>query len=549
MKKKLTGLVAVTLAMSMATSAFAATPRGTGDVDGDGMVTANDVLMILKGLANDNAEANVDGSSDGVDGLDAHVAFAEMLQPKTVTEDLALRVYTENYSIGKVPVSVITGAENLGSTVSDNEKGTGIVDDTVSLSTATSVGDAINKLVDLVTDTSAERISNQLDKVYFSSATKGDVYLRNADGWAMFCYAVQPIVPMEKEKADLINADINNPTKPASSDEEIAAKQAQVDALKAMESVIVGTKVLDASDIRTIKDNFLIAFPNTITSDEVNETVARVLSITGAKYEFKANDEVITTTSEFVNKLAGFMPGYQSKTMADFRTTFGDKLEISAQNTATGAAPIKAVIEVSVTAGIRQGEATTVATTEATTVAPTEATTVATTEATTEATTVATTEATTEAPTEGTTEAPVSGGWTFDISDLTAGADKEALTGSVGTNNFFSVVGEVVKRISTNTGAVTSIELTKAAGGAIEFTVTGNANVSFDASSTGGSNTSAIALVGTDGTYYVNTTVTGSSSGRTTFTATVPAGTYRIISPLDENNNRGARVYSVTVTA
>ena len=99
----------------------------------------------------------------------------------------------------------------------------------------------------------------------------------------------------------------------------------------------------------------------------------------------------------------------------------------------------------------------------------------------------------------------------------------------------------------TTASDVKSIELGKAERGAVTFTVTEDSYVEFDASSTGTANTSAIGLKSSDGTFYVNTTVTGSANGRTTFSANVPAGTYSIVSPLDANNDRGARVYSVSV--
>lgn len=160
------------------------------------------------------------------------------------------------------------------------------------------------------------------------------------------------------------------------------------------------------------------------------------------------------------------------------------------------------------------------------------------------------TETTTEGDSETTTEVVVGEGpWTFDIAELTAAADKEAIADGtkVGTDGFFTVTGEVTKRTSSTTGDVTSIEVQKAERGAIVFTVATDSYVEFDASSTGTTNTSAIGLKSSDGTYYVNTTVTGSANGRTTFAANVPAGTYSIVSPLDTNNDRGARVYSVSV--
>ncbi len=347
MKRKLFSLVAAVMAMSMTTSAFAATARGTGDVDGDSQLTANDVMAIVNSLT-DSAEANVDGSSNGINGADANVLYNIILQPKTVTEDLELRVYTENYSVGATPAIAASGAANLGSSVADNEQGMGIVDDTVSLTSGTTISEAINQLANVVTDSSAASISEQLDKIYFNSATKGDVYLRHEDGWAMFCWAVRAIVPLSESDAQLINK-----ASDAATAEEIAAKQDQVDAMNNIKALVVSNNTLTAADIQTIKDEFLKAFPNTITSDEVTAAAADVLSITGDKYVFTANGEEITTTSSFVTTLAAFMPGWQDKTIADYRNAFTDKLEITAQNVKANGEVIKGIIEVAVTAEVR----------------------------------------------------------------------------------------------------------------------------------------------------------------------------------------------------
>ena len=113
MKKKLLSIVSVVLAMSMTTSAFAATARGTGDVDGDGQITANDVFKIMQGLAAEDAEANVDGRT-GIDGLDARVLYNTILQPKTVSEDLTLKAYSEGMA-NDVEFGAFNAAD-LGST-------------------------------------------------------------------------------------------------------------------------------------------------------------------------------------------------------------------------------------------------------------------------------------------------------------------------------------------------------------------------------------------------------------------------------------------------
>ena len=94
-------------------------------------------------------------------------------------------------------------------------------------------------------------------------------------------------------------------------------------------------------------------------------------------------------------------------------------------------------------------------------------------------------------------------------------------------------------------------ELAKAAGGAIEFTLAAPATVKVEFSSTGSSNTSSCGIVDAAGKAVKEdsgkTTVTGAQNGRTFFTYTdLAAGSYKIVSPADDNN-RGARVYNITV--
>lgn len=122
--------------------------------------------------------------------------------------------------------------------------------------------------------------------------------------------------------------------------------------------------------------------------------------------------------------------------------------------------------------------------------------------------------------------------------------------GTTFADGYFKVVGTVTQRYSDSKG-VYCVELAKASGGALEFTVTGTAKVVITVSSTGKTNTSAIALVDADGNAVENaeklTTVTG--TGATTLTYNdLSAGTYRIVSPVDENNDRGVRLMGAVVT-
>ncbi|MGN0506076.1 MAG: fibronectin type III domain-containing protein [Lachnospiraceae bacterium] len=137
--------------------------------------------------------------------------------------------------------------------------------------------------------------------------------------------------------------------------------------------------------------------------------------------------------------------------------------------------------------------------------------------------------------------------------DATGVADKTPIAeGTTYADGYFKIVGEVTQRLDSNTGLTKSVEVGKAGKGAIQFTTTAASNVVLEMSSTGGANTSAAALVDADGNVVANkegiTTVSATDRTRMTY-ENLPAGTYRVISPENAEYGRGARVYTITVTA
>ena len=87
----------------------------------------------------------------------------------------------------------------------------------------------------------------------------------------------------------------------------------------------------------------------------------------------------------------------------------------------------------------------------------------------------------------------------FDATTLdgTGVADKDAIAeGTTYADGFFKVVGTVTQRTKDD-GTIKSVEVAKAAKGAIQFTTFGISDVVIEMSSTGGSNTSVVALVNT----------------------------------------------------
>lgn len=148
--------------------------------------------------------------------------------------------------------------------------------------------------------------------------------------------------------------------------------------------------------------------------------------------------------------------------------------------------------------------------------------------------------------------------YAFAVADLSPAAysvtaDKTAITeGTVFASDYVKTVGTATFRTksSSDFSALKAIELGSKASGALQFTVTGTASVSFEASSTGSSNDSAIALVNTADNSTVaedagTTIVKGTNATKLTYSS-LPAGTYQIVSPEDADRNRGVRVLSFT---
>lgn len=146
----------------------------------------------------------------------------------------------------------------------------------------------------------------------------------------------------------------------------------------------------------------------------------------------------------------------------------------------------------------------------------------------------------------------------FDATTLTAAADNEEIAAGTVYDKFFKVfTGRadnadqlVKKRTSKSSGKVTSVEIGKWSAAGFEFTLTKPASVSMSVSSTGGSNSSAIALVDASGIAMDNkeglSTVTGTAATTLTY-AKIPAGAYRIVSPQTEGMNRGVRIITIEV--
>ena len=161
--------------------------------------------------------------------------------------------------------------------------------------------------------------------------------------------------------------------------------------------------------------------------------------------------------------------------------------------------------------------------------------------------------------------------FSFDATELTAAADKEAIedgekfadgyyeaslkdvTVTKSSGETASTSGSIVKRVNSTTGAVKSVELGKWESGVMKFTVEGTADLTAGVSSTGGSNSSVVALVkyaedGSETTIANNENieiVTGTSVTEISYTG-LEAGDYALVSPYNEDYNRATRLYTIT---
>lgn len=153
---------------------------------------------------------------------------------------------------------------------------------------------------------------------------------------------------------------------------------------------------------------------------------------------------------------------------------------------------------------------------------------------------------------------------TLNASDLTAKDDKEKIPDGEVLEEYFTSYAKggnfnVVKRTSSSTGKVTSVEVGqyKAADNCsgLQFTVSGTAEVKIEASSTGGSNSSMVAIKNESGDNVADannkTENIVAGTGKTAIYYSLEAGTYLLTAgnlTKDANSyGRAARVYSIEV--
>jgi hypothetical protein len=336
MKKKFLGLTAVVMSMAMASTSFAAVARGDGKVSGRDTFNGQDLAIIADYAANGDGNkadaANFDGSwaatDNKVTASDLTAAIQYMLQPENFDEQVAIRVYSSSNTAVGTSVFNVQKHDELDS--AKGYDGT-YADTTVGLTAGTNatIKQVADELVQQVNQKAADTAAEQITKVYFTSAEKGDVYLTTDEGWSVLAYSLRAIVPVSEADCIICNKDYDS--LPAEEKATAGNKDAQVAALNAIKSKIVtnGAELkLTAADIQEIYAQAQIAFPADTPAEEINTTADRVAEIVKDKYTVTINGKrVFDSQSEGTQSLVK-LANYEKTTINDVLAEFGDQIEV-----------------------------------------------------------------------------------------------------------------------------------------------------------------------------------------------------------------------------
>ena len=343
MKKKIVSFAAVLMAMAMTTtSAFAVTPRESGDVDGSGTLTAGDAVQILNS-ANQGTEIT-NGDFDGswkttdqkVTAADAERLMDYVLQPeKKFDEVVGLRFYSVS-GIGSAAGTIANPLKNLELNGTKNYDNTyASLDSELTTDSNKTIVEVADQMVSLALtkDGTASKLADNLNKVYFHSENKGDVSLTSKDGWAKLAYALKAINPVSPEDCERIG-------KPA--DEAYntmdATTAARVSAFKAMGDIVTKADgpslTLSNSEVEELYSLAKKAFPGNgeIRADQYAQAADDTYAIYSEKYGVSMETdklgafEVGQSSGEHFDVLVDLLRNYDSKTIQDVRTNLGDKI-------------------------------------------------------------------------------------------------------------------------------------------------------------------------------------------------------------------------------
>ena len=335
MKKKIVSFAAVLMAMAMTTtSAFAVTPRESGDVDASGTLTAGDAVQVLNSanqgteIANGDFDGAWSSTDNKVTAADAQRIMDYVLQPeKKFDEIVNLRIYSEAGKGEGTVTNLISDIELDNTKAYDNtytdknSQVAAVSNDTLLdvLKTAKNLAVSKPKAIDT--------LATNINKVYFTSANKGDVYLTSEDGWAVLAYALKAINPVSPENCALINMD--------------ATTKARVDAFEEMGKIITkngaGQLALTADDVENLYNLALKAFPGNgeITEEQYAQAADDTYAIYSSKYGVSMETEKLgsfavgQSTDPNFSTLVDLLRNYDTKTIQDVRNALGDKISVT----------------------------------------------------------------------------------------------------------------------------------------------------------------------------------------------------------------------------
>ncbi len=325
MKKKILSLTAVVLAMAMtSTSVFAAVGDGSavGNLD---KATTNDVVKINPDL--DPAAGDYTG--DGiVNDADKAIVMQYLLRPKYVKESYKMTIATS--SIFENGISLFD-AGKFAEATTDARGVQSVKPDPTIEDVMVEVKDALKA--------DSSKLNTSLNNIWFNSAI-GKVELKNETGWAMFCWAVQDIVPVTADtekvladaKATKYTVDAANKYDAASAEE-----KGRADALKRVHDAIgvdaAGTGIdVKAADLDTILTDLETAFPNTLTNDEIKAAAERVLSIVNSRFDLTITSEKVTgnvsADNEALMNAVYALKDYKAAKLSDVSAQFGENIRV-----------------------------------------------------------------------------------------------------------------------------------------------------------------------------------------------------------------------------
>jgi hypothetical protein len=307
MKKKVLCLAcSVVMGLSMTTTAFAKV--GSGDVNGDGKLTANDSAAILQYVLDhtfngtetvpfDVSEANYDGSlmDDGQDQITANDCSGVLSDVLYNETDVYMTV-----SVGKENPLTFTEVINLNFTK------TKIVDfvDTI----------LVSGKYDAELTANASKANTLVDNIKFGQTDANGVNhttsIRTDLGWSKFENAVSGII----------------------------TDQTAFDALK-----VGDTKYATAEDLKNVYETAKKAFAPSMNASAVSSTGTKVTDIVGSDFitltSLNDNGEVaksMTLTEVFDTIAANNLQAYDTVTIDQLQEIFGSNVVVTVKNPNTG---------------------------------------------------------------------------------------------------------------------------------------------------------------------------------------------------------------------